>query len=119
VLLQSESEGLGIVGDGADFDAAALGSGNPGGDLNGLFEVFGVDEVIASDLFFGFGEWPVGHDGFAVADSDGSGGGGGFEPVCADKMALRLEPIGELGVFLEVVVRVGGRQVFHHFLSRN
>ena len=87
---------LRIVGNRTHLDTSISCGRYPRRDPNCFIQIFRIDEVVAPDLFLRFGEGAICHDGFAIAHADGRGGGGRFEPVRANKMALRFEPVGEL-----------------------
>src|SRR6185312_13214368 len=57
------------------------------GELDGLVEVAGFDQQEAGQIFFGFGEWPIGRGHLAVADADGHGFVGRLQRLRVDEMA--------------------------------
>src|SRR6267378_397107 len=67
------------VAHGANFDAAGAGPGKLFGDLDGFVHVLRLDQIEASQDFFGFTERPIQDLGAAVADSDGLRRFGAFE----------------------------------------
>ena len=52
----------------SDFNSSDPCSGNPGGDVDRLVKILGVDQEIAADLLARFSERTVGHEPFAVAN---------------------------------------------------
>ncbi|MFN8540918.1 MAG: hypothetical protein U0232_25995 [Thermomicrobiales bacterium] len=90
---------MGDVEDGADFDGAPFCAGDLAGDGERFVEVVDIDDVVAAELFVGFGEGAVGDEALAAAHADASRGGGGMQGGGGDELAVRGEFVHELGGF--------------------
>lgn len=77
--------------EGADFDGTFFGWGKSGGDGDGFIEVIDIDDVIAAELFSGFGEGAIGNVWLAMADANAGGGVDGMERGGGDPFALGFE----------------------------
>jgi hypothetical protein len=64
----------GQLPDRAHLDATNAGGWHEGGDVNGVVQVPGVNQVKAGQLLISFGERAITYGDFAIADPDGSGG---------------------------------------------
>src|SRR5450755_2806791 len=98
--------------DGADFDGAPTDGGNAGSEADGFVQIFGLNEIVSAELFFGFGEGTVGDGAFFIAHAHGGGAGDGLKFVAAEKVAALSDVIGKFAVFRADGLAFGGGQGF-------
>src|SRR5258708_5754140 len=58
------------------------------GPLNGVVQVFAIQDVVSRELLFGFREGAVGRERFSVLDTDGGGGRSRLQRLGALKNSL-------------------------------
>src|SRR5215207_687878 len=85
-----------------DLDRPAADVGDPGGDLDRLVQVLGLDDVEAAELLLGLGERPVGAEGRAVAHPHGGGRRGRLQRLAGLVDAAVDDVLGEGHVLLEL-----------------
>src|SRR5215469_5637426 len=116
--------------DRADFDRSIARAGDLRGNGNRLIEVLRIDQVVAAELFLGFGKRAVGDERFAVADAHRGRSFSPLERVSSAILPGCLKILGELHVFAEDGLVFGRRNfaglslasineqdVFHRFFS--
>src|SRR5262245_13894568 len=101
------------------LDGAAGGQrGNAFGDRDGFFEVPALDEMDASQLFFGLGERPVGGDPPGVSLAHGGGGRARFQSHRGDEVAAAGDALLEFSVVFHDLLPPPFRQVLPSFLVK-
>src|SRR5580704_2927762 len=93
--------------DGAHLDRSPTNRGNAGRQSNGFVEILGFDEIVAAELFLGFGEWTVGDEAFFVAQADGGRRGSVVELVAPAKMPALGDALGVVSIFLADALALG------------
>src|ERR1700730_5800113 len=100
LLIGALRGGLGwTLHEGSHLDGARAHGGDACGDGDGFVEVFGVDEVIAAELFTGLGERTVGDEAFAVAYPDTRGCRCRLQLRTGQPLSGRLDLLGEFHEF--------------------
>src|SRR5581483_5193171 len=77
------------------LDAPETGGGDPRGDLDGVVQVPGLDQVEPAQLLLGLGEGAVGGGQLAVSDPDGGGARDRLERLAPEIVTAPADRVGE------------------------
>ena len=89
------------VHDRAHLDGAVGRRRNARRDLNGVVQILRFDEVVAAELFLGFGEGAIRRGHLAIAHAHCGGALGRLQRFAAEQVSAPLDVLGELPVRLE------------------
>src|SRR5258708_5324594 len=90
--------------DGPHFDRARLCRGNAPRNLDGVVQVFRLDQVVSAELLLRFGVGAIGGRDFSVPRPHSGGSLGWLELVRSYELAALLESLGERSVVSHVLI---------------